>query len=60
LNLIGEATWRLPRWLARALPSVNIEGTIASTASDSADGRGPLAPDGQAAHGRPATEGAEV
>ena len=60
LNLLGEATWRLPRWLARALPSVNIEGTLASRAGDSADGRGALAPDGQAAHGRPATEGAEV
>jgi RND superfamily putative drug exporter len=27
LNLIGAATWRLPAWLDRVLPRLNIEGT---------------------------------
>jgi RND superfamily putative drug exporter len=27
LNLIGERTWRIPAWLDRLLPRVNIEGT---------------------------------
>jgi RND superfamily putative drug exporter len=27
LDLLGESTWRIPRWLERALPKVNIEGT---------------------------------
>jgi RND superfamily putative drug exporter len=32
LNLLGAATWRLPGWLDRALPRVNIEGTTITTA----------------------------
>ena len=27
LHLLGAATWRLPAWLDRLLPRVNIEGT---------------------------------
>jgi len=27
LNLIGAATWRMPAWLERVLPRLNIEGT---------------------------------
>jgi putative drug exporter of the RND superfamily len=28
LNIVGPATWRIPAWLDRVLPRVNIEGTI--------------------------------
>ncbi len=28
LHLLGDATWRLPSWLDRAIPRVNIEGTL--------------------------------
>jgi RND superfamily putative drug exporter len=28
LHLLGPVTWRLPRWLDRLLPQVNIEGTL--------------------------------
>ncbi len=27
LNIVGERTWRIPAWLDRVLPRVNIEGT---------------------------------
>ncbi len=26
LNILGDATWKIPRWLDRALPRLNIEG----------------------------------
>ena len=29
LELLGERTWRLPRWLDARLPHVNIEGSTA-------------------------------
>jgi len=29
LELLGTATWRLPRWLDDLLPNVNIEGSAA-------------------------------
>jgi RND superfamily putative drug exporter len=29
LELLGPATWRLPRWLDARLPHINIEGTTA-------------------------------
>jgi RND superfamily putative drug exporter len=58
LHLLGPATWRLPGWLGRVLPRVNIEGT--STAGIDMDtGHGPLVP-GQPSRGRPATEGADL
>jgi putative drug exporter of the RND superfamily len=60
LHLLGSATWRLPRWLGRVLPRVNIEGTAAA-GIDAGTGQGPLAPGGGApARGRPATEGADL
>jgi len=57
LLLIGSATWRLPAWLARLLPRLNIEG---ASSSPEAAGRDPR-PDAAAPHGRHgvATEGAE-
>ncbi len=32
LELLGETTWRLPRWLDARLPHINIEGTSARAA----------------------------
>ena len=29
LEILGDWTWRLPRWLDRLLPHVNIEGSAA-------------------------------
>jgi RND superfamily putative drug exporter len=59
LNLLGERTWRLPPWLARVLPRVNIEGSAAAemaieTTPDSLGG------DGRPPSPRSAREGAEV
>jgi putative drug exporter of the RND superfamily len=59
LNLLGAATWRLPGWLARILPRVNIEGTLA-TPSFEQDGHPTVAPGALGTAGRPAPEGAEV
>jgi RND superfamily putative drug exporter len=44
LNLLGAATWRIPAGLARLLPRVNIEGTLAAAAD-------PLGYDGASANG---------
>jgi RND superfamily putative drug exporter len=62
LHLVGERTWRIPAWLERALPRLNIEGTVLP--ADTADGdsrAGAATPPGTAPHPRPgvATEGAE-
>ena len=27
LNIVGPRTWRIPAWLDRILPHINIEGT---------------------------------
>ncbi len=45
LHLLGDVTWRIPSWLDRLLPYVNIEGTHHETPSTSANGAG----DGRAA-----------
>jgi len=61
LNIIGPVTWRIPAWLARVLPRVNVEGTVAGMPAD--DGAMPVgsAPSGGVARTHPgvATEGAE-
>jgi RND superfamily putative drug exporter len=62
LHLVGERTWRIPAWLDRALPRLNIEGTVLPT--DAVDGSSPTgapALPGSSPHPRPgvATEGAE-
>ncbi len=59
LDLLGERTWRLPRWLARVLPRVNIEGsTTAGLATETAqDHRGE---DGRPPSPSSAREGAGV
>jgi putative drug exporter of the RND superfamily len=61
LLLLGERTWRIPAWLDRALPRINVEGSGASSDPDS-DGEGPRRPPGD--HRRQprrgvATEGVE-
>jgi RND superfamily putative drug exporter len=59
LHLIGPRTWALPRWLDRALPHLNIEGTVLPAAQERED-TATGSPSG-ARRGRPgiATEGAE-
>ncbi len=37
LELLGETTWRLPRWLDTRLPHINIEGSGAREASELPD-----------------------
>ncbi|HEY3958919.1 MAG TPA: MMPL family transporter [Solirubrobacteraceae bacterium] len=58
LHLIGERTWAIPAWLDRALPKLNVEGTVLPTPPAGSDGR---ADAGIPARGRRgvATEGAE-
>jgi putative drug exporter of the RND superfamily len=61
LHLLKTATWRLPRWLDRTLPRVNIEGTLLALPGDGAAATAaqPLAT--AAANGsREPAEGAEV
>jgi RND superfamily putative drug exporter len=41
LELLGPVTWRLPRWLDKLLPHINIEGSAARALSD----RDVVAPD---------------
>jgi RND superfamily putative drug exporter len=57
LHLIGPRTWALPAWLDRALPRLNIEGTVLPPQGAS----GADAPTGPRRGARPevATEGAE-
>jgi putative drug exporter of the RND superfamily len=59
LNLLGDATWRIPHRLGRVLPRINIEGTVAAgaPAAKSAPGQTP-SPGGPAQ--RPLPEGADL
>jgi RND superfamily putative drug exporter len=58
LHLVGKRTWAIPSWLDRALPHLNIEGTVLPAEGD-ADHGAPAS--GARRSGRPevATEGAE-
>jgi RND superfamily putative drug exporter len=40
LHLLGDVTWRIPAWLDRLLPHVNIEGTQHELPATSANGAG--------------------
>jgi RND superfamily putative drug exporter len=41
LSILGERTWRIPAWLERALPRLNIEGSaVTATAASQPDGDG--------------------
>ena len=44
LHIVGERTWRIPAWLDRALPPLNIEGTSLPGGVDGAGGRPPATP----------------
>ncbi len=44
LHIVGSATWRIPAWLDRLLPHLNIEGTIQRGRPPEGEGRAPLAP----------------
>jgi putative drug exporter of the RND superfamily len=59
LHIVGERTWRIPGWLDRVLPRINIEGT-ALPAPTPGDEPAPALP-GARRHARPgvATEAAE-
>ncbi|MGO9249066.1 MAG: MMPL family transporter [Solirubrobacteraceae bacterium] len=67
LHLIGPRTWSIPAWLERALPRLNIEGTVLPTdtaaqgSHTGSGGSGAATPPGVTPHPRPgvATEGAE-
>ncbi len=37
LHLLGDVTWRIPSWLDRMLPRVNIEGTLHALPEDEQD-----------------------
>ncbi len=61
LHLVGARTWRIPGWLDRVLPRLNIEGTVLPAHPASDDGAGPSTPP-DARRRAPtgvATEGAE-
>ena len=61
LHLVGKRTWAIPSWLARALPRVNIEGTVLPAQPDAQDAKTGAPPLGGQRGGRAgvATEGAE-
>ncbi len=44
LHIVGSATWRIPGWLDRLLPHLNIEGTIQRGRPAEGEGRAALAP----------------
>ncbi len=61
LHLVGKRTWAIPTWLDRALPRVNIEGTVLPAqpgAQDAKAGAPPLA-GRRGGRAEVATEGAE-
>jgi RND superfamily putative drug exporter len=62
LHLVGERTWRIPSWLERLLPRLNIEGTSLPAPAPGDEGRaGAGIPAGSPSRARRgvATEGAE-
>jgi RND superfamily putative drug exporter len=58
LNIIGKATWALPAWLDRALPRLNVEGTLAPS-GDAEAPRGALGHAASRGRSGVATEGAD-
>jgi putative drug exporter of the RND superfamily len=60
LHIVGERTWAIPAWLDRALPKLNVEGTVLPAPAAGDDGRsGPGFPAGARGRRGVATEGAE-
>ncbi|MCU1501570.1 MAG: hypothetical protein JWM12_924 [Ilumatobacteraceae bacterium] len=60
LHLLGPLTWRLPGWLDRLLPQVNIEGTLQVLPADGTAGAGSSACTPAGRNGEVAREGAEA
>ncbi|MCW3031843.1 MAG: family transporter [Solirubrobacterales bacterium] len=60
LHLLGPLTWRLPGWLDRLLPQVNIEGTLQVLPADGTAGAGSSAGTPAGRNGEVAREGAEA
>jgi len=61
LTIVGPVTWKIPGWLGRILPRVNIEGTVLPATPAGADGRSPAPQPPASGRPRPgvAAEGAE-
>jgi len=59
LNLLHDTTWRIPGWLGRMLPRVNIEGALPAHSAE-AEEPGTSANGEVFGAGHPVTEGAEV
>jgi RND superfamily putative drug exporter len=61
LEIVGTATWRLPAWLDRLLPRLNIEGTLPPPLDGAKQERGGTAPGAIPPRGRSgvARQGAE-
>ena len=61
LTIVGPITWKIPGWLDRILPRVNIEGTALPAPPPGSDGRPPATQPAPSGRPRPgiATEGAE-
>jgi RND superfamily putative drug exporter len=61
LSIVGPMTWKIPAWLERMLPRINIEGTTLPAPPAGSDGRQPVAQPTPSGRPRPgiATEGAE-
>jgi RND superfamily putative drug exporter len=60
LHLLGDVTWRLPSWLDRVIPRVNIEGTLNALPGEEPGGEGSLREPLAAGVGSSASEGAEA
>jgi RND superfamily putative drug exporter len=58
LHIVGAATWKIPAWLDRLLPRLNIEGTVSAPSPPDGAARPPVAAGGTR-HPGVATEGAE-
>jgi len=61
LSIVGPITWKIPAWLERILPRLNIEGTTLPAPPAGSDGRSPVTQPAPSGRPRPgiATEGAE-
>jgi RND superfamily putative drug exporter len=59
LHIVGKRTWALPAWLDRALPKLNIEGTVLPAPPAGSDGRSGAPAGAPRARRGVATEGAE-
>jgi RND superfamily putative drug exporter len=59
LHIVGKRTWAVPAWLDRALPKLNVEGTVLPAPPAGSDGRSGVPAGAPRARRGVATEGAE-